>query len=98
MDTSVYHSFAERDARHWFRVGRRAIVRARLELCNFGSPGRVLEIGCGSAGNSDFLGAYGDYVGLEPSEIAINLIPTDKKLAVDIRRGSWPEDADALAG
>jgi SAM-dependent methyltransferase len=53
--------------RHWWYLGRRAIVEAALEGAGIDGGLRVLDAGCGGGGNLASLGRHGTVVGLEPS-------------------------------
>jgi SAM-dependent methyltransferase len=53
--------------RHWWYVGRRAVVEAALDRAGLPRSVRVLDAGCGGGGNLASLARYGPVTGLEPS-------------------------------
>jgi 2-polyprenyl-3-methyl-5-hydroxy-6-metoxy-1,4-benzoquinol methylase len=69
MDEAEIRKAAELEDRHWWYTGRRAMVRR--ELANL-PPGRALDVGCGSGGNSEVLRQLGwDVTALDASEEAV---------------------------
>lgn len=69
MDEEEIRRSAELEQRHWWYAGRRALVRHELAGL---SPGRALDVGCGSGGNSDVLRRLGwEVTGLDHSEEAV---------------------------
>jgi SAM-dependent methyltransferase len=53
--------------RHWWYMGRRAVVRAVLDRMEMRQGSRILDAGCGGGGNLSLLARYGSVTGLEPS-------------------------------
>ncbi len=73
MDPSMYRAFAElHEARHWWFVGRRRIVRSVLASL-FGERRdlRILDIGCGTGGMIPILARHGRVTGVDGAEAAI---------------------------
>ncbi|MEO5941476.1 MAG: hypothetical protein ABIZ72_10695, partial [Candidatus Limnocylindrales bacterium] len=44
---------AENEGRHWWFVGRRAVIGARLDRIALPDRPRILEAGCGTGGNQE---------------------------------------------
>lgn len=59
MEAATYREVAELEERHWWFVGRRAIIDALLAGLPLRRDASVLEIGCGSGGNLKMLARYG---------------------------------------
>ena len=59
MEATAYREMAEMEDRHWWFVGRRAIIDALLRKLPLRRDAAVLEIGCGSGGNLAMLARYG---------------------------------------
>ena len=65
MDASFYEEYARVEAHHWWFVGRRKIFGAVLRALGLPSGARLLDLGCGTGVNLDFLGGYGEAIGLD---------------------------------
>jgi SAM-dependent methyltransferase len=59
--------------RHWWYVGMRAIAADVLAGLPLSAGGRVLDAGCGTGGNAALLGRHGRVVGVDLSELALEL-------------------------
>ena len=69
MERSTYGEIAEAEDRHWWYIGRRAVIRTVLDTTPFSRSGQVLEIGCGSGGNIELLSSYGSVYATEMDDI-----------------------------
>jgi SAM-dependent methyltransferase len=78
LDSELYDRFFDTEDRHWWFVGRRRLVTGLLRRA--GVSGRILDLGCGTGGVLQHLGAFGSAVGLDPAPEA----------AVYCRRRSLP--------
>jgi SAM-dependent methyltransferase len=68
VDDEEIRKSAELEDRHWWYSGRRSMVRRELTGL---VPGRALDVGCGSGGNSDVVRRLGwDVTALDSSEEA----------------------------
>ncbi len=71
MDEQEIRKSAALEDRHWWYAGRRAVVRERVHGLR---PGRALDVGSGSGGNSEVLARLGWQVtALERSPVAAEL-------------------------
>lgn len=73
MELVEYQVMAAVEQRHWWYAGMRAISAALLDpYYPHGASGlRVLDAGCGSAGNARFLARYGEVQGCDVSPLAL---------------------------
>ena len=73
------HTYAIMDRvedKHWWFVGRRAILESFLRqihssLTGHNSPLRILDIGCGTGANLEMLAQFGDTKGVDVSDDAL---------------------------
>jgi SAM-dependent methyltransferase len=74
MELYEYEVMAAVEDRHWWYSGMRALAAAWLEPVYGGrSDLRVLDAGCGTGGNGEFLGRYGAAYGLDLAPPALQL-------------------------
>ena len=59
MEASFYEEYARVEASHWWFVGRRKIFDEVLRALGLPSGSRLLDLGCGTGANLDFLAGYG---------------------------------------
>jgi SAM-dependent methyltransferase len=59
--------------RHWWYLGMRAIHRDVLRAARLPADARVLDAGCGTGGNFGMLGRIGQVVGIDFSDLALEL-------------------------
>lgn len=74
MKESFFATHATMEDVHWWFLGRRDILEAILEECTIrGATGTVLDIGCGTGGNTARFAQTHRAVGVEPSPEAVRL-------------------------
>jgi SAM-dependent methyltransferase len=89
MDSSLYQQMRELEDRHWWFVGRRAIVAAQLQISGLPSDARILDLGCGTGGNLAMLSQYGQVLGVELDEQAAQL--ARERGVAPVIRGKLPD-------
>jgi len=66
MERVVYQQMAELDERHWWYLGRRAVIAALISrTVKLPKRARILEIGCGTGHNFAMLSQFGKIDALE---------------------------------
>ncbi len=73
MERAAYENMASIEGRHWWFVGRRAILTDVIKKLANGKRLAILEVGCGTGGNLEMLGGFGDVTGVEPDGEARSL-------------------------
>lgn len=77
MQESFFETHAAMEDAHWWFLGRRDILEALLDECaRRGATGTVLDIGCGTGGNTARFARTHRAVGVEPSSAAVRLART----------------------
>lgn len=70
MERAAYEAMASLEGRHWWFVGRRAILSDVMARLAGKTPLKILEVGCGTGGNLEMLSNFGPVTGVEPDEAA----------------------------
>lgn len=87
MELYEYEVMAAVEPAHWWYRGMRALSAAWLDqVCGDRPDLRILDAGCGSAGNVEFLGRYGTAIGLDLAALALRL--GQRRAAGRLARGS----------
>ncbi len=83
---------AETESRHWWFMGRRAILSSIIS--NLGLPlnSRILEVGCGTGGNLEMLNKFGSVSALEMDATARAIASEKAANYCDIREGHCPDN------
>ena len=72
MDAAVYEEWFELEHRHWWFVGRRSLFLRMLRRSLPAAPRRILDVGCGTGVNLEYLRELGPVVGLDPAREALD--------------------------
>ena len=91
MERAAYAHMAENEDRHWWFVGRRAVIAALLDRIALPDRPRILEAGCGTGGNLGLLEERGQVSAFEPFEEAATWAG-DRHPVTEIRFGRLPDD------
>jgi SAM-dependent methyltransferase len=74
MDLPEYQQTYRLEDRHWWFISRRrlatALIKQRLGTSN---DNRILDVGCGTGGNLDFLRQWGTVIGIDINLLPLNL-------------------------
>ena len=97
MHPDTYRAMAAHEDRHWWFVGRRAVIRRLLRSAPMAPDARILEAGCGTGGNLYLLGEHGDVVAFEPNPDA-RAFAKAKGHGVEILFGELPGRPIELQG
>jgi len=97
MHPDVYRAMASHEDRHWWFVGRRAVIRRLLRLIALRKDARILEAGCGTGGNLYLLGEHGEVAAFEPNDLA-RAFAQKKAPGVAIQSATLPHQVDGIAG
>ena len=89
MDAAEYRRMAAHEDRHWWFVGRRAVLDAVLTALALPPGARILEIGCGTGGNLPLLARHGTVSAVETDDFARDLATTRSGIAV--QAGALPD-------
>jgi SAM-dependent methyltransferase len=85
----------EEDRRHWYFLGRLALIVRVLERTLPPAPCRILELGCGTGNVLQALGRFGEAVGVEHDP---GLRAVGRAAGLDIRAGTLPADVPVPDG
>jgi len=73
METYTYQLMRELEEKHWWFVARRKILEKVISTLNFAENIDILEIGCGTGGNINFLKKFGNLKCIESDDTAASL-------------------------
>ena len=81
MQQHTYEIMNRVEDKHWWFVGRRAILESFLEgivskIRNPQSPIRILDVGCGTGANLEMLANFGESEGVDVSDDALEFCKT----------------------
>lgn len=98
MDAQLFVTHALMEDTHWWFLARRRILNAVLNACvPAGKEARVLDVGCGTGGNSAAFAKNYTVVGVEPSEAAVSMARL-RFPDISFVGGSAPDDVLGEAG
>ncbi len=70
MEETFYEEYAQIEATHWWFEGRRTIFDTLLRSLNLPKDALLVDLGCGTGVNLNFLTTYGRAVGLDWGAVA----------------------------
>jgi SAM-dependent methyltransferase len=97
MDRAAYALMAAHEDRHWWFVGRRAVIAALIDRIRLPARPLILEAGCGSGGNLGLLEGRGIVSAFEPFEDAASNAQA-RYPGTEVRRGELPNDVPFVEG
>ena len=92
MNPAAYLQMAETEARHWWSMGRRAILSKMLESLALPQNTKILEVGCGTGGNLKMLAKFGEVSALEKDGTAREIVDKKTNNLFDINAVSCPDE------
>jgi SAM-dependent methyltransferase len=70
MEEAFYEEYAQIEASHWWFQGRRRIFDVVIRSLGLPRDALMLDLGCGTGANLNFLAAYGRAIGLDRGAVA----------------------------
>jgi SAM-dependent methyltransferase len=92
MDPKAYLEMAETEDRHWWFVGRRAVLKDLISAFKLPPLANILEVGVGTGGNLQMLGEFGTVKGMELNPIAREIATRKTQGRIEVRPGRCPDD------
>lgn len=93
MDAQLFVTHARMEDTHWWFLARRQILAEVLRSSIPAGQGRmILDVGCGTGGNSAAFARDYTVIGIEPSKAAVELARV-RFPAIQFIEGAAPEDA-----
>jgi SAM-dependent methyltransferase len=90
MDRSVYSRMAATEEAHWWFAARRRIIASLIRQCSPGTDDKeILEAGCGTGGNLEFLGQFGELSAFELDAASRQL--AQEKSGIAVAEGALPD-------
>lgn len=74
METRAYHRLSKNEQVNWYYLSRQYGLKKLFSKFLTIKNKRILDIGCGTGGTTNFLFQFGEVTGLESSDLAIKLI------------------------
>lgn len=92
MDPKAYLEMADTEERHWWFMGRRAILKSVIGTFGLPPEASILEVGSGTGGNLEMLAEFGAVKAMEmdPAARAIALRKTSGRF--DVQYGRCPDE------
>lgn len=90
MNPAAYLEMADTEAKHWWFIGRRAILSSLIKKLDLPQNSKILEVGCGTGGNLRMLATFGEVSALEMDATAREIASNKTNNLFDIRNGYCP--------
>ena len=72
MEAKEYHLMHRQEDEYWWYLAKREFIKAVLPMLNRGS--KILDIGAGTGGTTQFLSAYGQVTAVENNPVAVSYL------------------------
>jgi SAM-dependent methyltransferase len=82
MEETFYEEYAQIEATHWWFEGRRTIFDVVIRSLELPRDALLLDLGCGTGANLNFLASYGRTIGLDRGAAAARYSRARTKLPV----------------
>lgn len=92
MNPAAYLEMAETESRHWWFLGRRALLYRMIESLDLPQNAKILEVGCGTGGNLQMLAKFGEISAFEMDANARAIASNKTNNLYDIRAGYCPDE------
>lgn len=92
MDPKAYLEMADTEDRHWWFVGRRAVLKDFIDAFELPAQASILEVGSGTGGNLDMLRAFGEVKAMELDPTAREIAIRKTQGQVEVQPGRCPDD------
>lgn len=92
MNPAAYLEMSETESKHWWFSGRRDILSSMIASLNLPQNPQIFEVGCGTGGNLDMLGKFGNVSAIDMDETARAIALKKTCYRHDIRDGCCPEE------
>lgn len=91
MNPNAYIEMSKDESNHWWFMGRREICKTIIRKITNAENLKILEVGCGTGGNLDFLSGFGNVSAFEMDPVALSLAK-QKNPNCNILQGSCPSN------
>ena len=92
MNPAAYLEMAETESKHWWFHARRVILSQMIDSLNLPQNAQILEVGCGTGGNLEMLGKFGNISAVEMDETARDIAVRKTRGCYEIRTGYCPDN------
>lgn len=90
MDPQIYLRMREIEDKHWWFSARRKIVGEVISSLKLPPSPRILDAGCGTGGNLESLAAFGNVIGVEADDAAMEMARS--RIVASVYKGSLPNN------